>query len=67
MSLRLKSRSLRSRMPKNTHKMYEIKDGKIERKGPFCSRCGKGYFMADHGDRMACGHCGFTIFKTQDK
>ena len=54
-------------MPKNTHELYEIKDGKIERKRPFCSRCGKGYFMADHGDRMACGHCGFTIFKTQDK
>lgn len=54
-------------MPKNTHELYEIKDGKIERKRPFCSRCGKGYFMADHGDRMTCGHCGFTIFKTKNK
>ena len=67
MSLRLINRSLINRMPKNTHKMYEIKDGKIERKTPFCSRCGKGYFMADHGDRISCGYCGFSLPKTRQK
>ncbi len=50
---------------KKTHEHYEIKDGKLERKRPFCNRCGRGYFMADHGDRYTCGHCGFTIFKSQ--
>ena len=54
-------------MPKNTHKMYEVKDGKLERKRPFCSRCGKGFFLADHGNRMTCGHCSFTIFKMKEK
>lgn len=44
---------------------YQIKDGKIERKRPFCNRCGRGYFMADHGNRYTCGNCGFTIFKTK--
>ena len=51
---------------KKTHEKYEIVDGKLERKRPFCNRCGRGYFMADHGDRYACGHCGFTIFRTKE-
>ncbi|MCK4269613.1 MAG: 30S ribosomal protein S27ae [Methanogenium sp.] len=28
-----------------------------------CPRCGPGVFMADHGDRQACGKCGYTEFK----
>lgn len=44
-------------------KDYAIKDGKLERIRPFCNRCGRGYFMADHGNRLTCGKCGFTIFK----
>ena len=44
-------------------KDYVIKDGKLERVRPFCNRCGRGYFMADHGNRLTCGKCGFTIFK----
>jgi small subunit ribosomal protein S27Ae len=47
------------------YKKYEIKDGKLERKRPFCNRCGRGYFMADHGDRYTCGNCGFTMFKSK--
>jgi small subunit ribosomal protein S27Ae len=47
------------------YKKYEIKDGKLERKRPFCNRCGRGYFMADHGDRYTCGNCGFTMFKSR--
>ncbi|MEM1586536.1 MAG: 30S ribosomal protein S27ae [Candidatus Bathyarchaeia archaeon] len=42
---------------------YKIEDGKLKRLLPFCDRCGPGYFMADHGDRYACGHCGFTKYK----
>lgn len=52
---------------KNINRIYTIKDGKLERRLPFCNRCGRGYFMADHGDRLTCGHCGFTIFKSEDK
>lgn len=48
-------------------KHYEIKDGKLERKRPFCNRCGRGYFMADHGDRYTCGNCGYTMFKPKDR
>lgn len=42
---------------------YKIERGELVRLLPFCERCGPGYFMADHGDRYTCGHCGFTRYK----
>jgi small subunit ribosomal protein S27Ae len=57
----------RSEMSDIVSKHYEIKDGKLERKRPFCNRCGRGYFMADHGDRYTCGNCGYTIFKKEEE
>jgi small subunit ribosomal protein S27Ae len=42
---------------------YNINEKKLERLLPFCERCGPGYFMANHGDRYTCGHCGFTRYK----
>lgn len=42
---------------------YKTEGEKLERLLPFCERCGPGYFMADHGDRYTCGHCGFTRYK----
>jgi small subunit ribosomal protein S27Ae len=45
---------------------YKIEKGKIERLLPTCERCGLGYFMADHGDRYSCGHCGFTRYKVKN-
>jgi small subunit ribosomal protein S27Ae len=44
-------------------KMYAIEDKKIIRKNPFCPRCGKGTFTADHGDFWSCGKCGLRIRK----
>jgi len=44
---------------------YKIEGKKLDRRNPFCNRCGKGYFMADHGNRYACGRCGFTVFKSR--
>ena len=49
---------------KATHKRYEIWEKGLTRLRPYCERCGPGYFMADHGDRFSCGHCGFTRYKT---
>ena len=46
--------------------LYEGKDDKLERKNPVCPRCGGGVFMADHGDRYACGKCGYTEMKNKD-
>jgi len=48
---------------KGVFSLYKIEDDKVTRLRPTCERCGPGYFMADHGDRYTCGHCGFTRYK----
>jgi len=42
---------------------YKIEGDNLKRLLPFCERCGIGYFMANHGNRFTCGHCGFTRYK----
>ena len=44
-------------------RMYEVKDGKVTRKGQTCPRCGDGVFLASHADRLSCGKCGYTEYK----
>ena len=44
---------------------YKVDATGMTRLRPYCERCGHGYFMADHGDRYACGHCGFTRYKRE--
>ncbi len=48
---------------KGAFALYKLDKDKVSRLRPTCERCGPGYFMADHGDRYACGHCGFTRYK----
>ena len=48
---------------KHVSSYYKIDENGIKRLLPLCERCGPGYFMADHGDRYTCGHCGFTRYK----
>jgi small subunit ribosomal protein S27Ae len=43
--------------------LYKVEADKVLRLRPTCERCGTGYFMADHGNRYTCGHCGFTRYK----
>ena len=54
-------------------KLYDTEENltKIERdhvleKNSECVRCSHGVFMADHGDRYACGKCGYTQFKGKE-
>lgn len=44
--------------------LYKVENNQIVRLRPTCERCGPGYFMADHGGRYTCGHCGFTRYKS---
>jgi len=48
---------------KGAYTRYKVDDKGLTRLRPYCERCGQGYFMADHGDRYSCGHCGFTRYK----
>ncbi len=48
---------------KGVFTLYKVEGEKAVRLRPTCERCGPGYFMADHGNRYTCGHCGFTKYK----
>lgn len=56
-------REKRKKDEKGVFSLYKIDEAKVVRQRPTCERCGPGYFMADHGDRYSCGHCGFTRYK----
>ena len=43
-------------------KLYGAKGDKLERKNKFCPKCGAGFFLATHKDRLTCGNCGYTEF-----
>lgn len=53
----------RKKKEKGVFTLYKVEKDTIVRLRPTCERCGPGYFMADHGDRYSCGHCGFTRYK----
>ena len=53
----------KKRKRKGLFSHYKIEGDSLKRLLPFCERCGIGYFMADHGGRYTCGHCGFTRYK----
>ena len=57
----------RKKRKKGVFSLYKVEKDKIVRLRPTCERCGPGYFMADHGDRYTCGHCGFTRYKPAEK
>jgi len=44
------------------HKLYKLEKESLTRLRKECPRCGRGYFMAQHGNRLTCGHCGFTTY-----
>ena len=49
---------------KKAFSYYKLDEEKgVSRLRPFCERCGPGYFMANHGNRFTCGHCGFTRYR----
>ncbi|MCD6154834.1 MAG: 30S ribosomal protein S27ae [archaeon GB-1867-097] len=49
------------------HQLYEYdySTGKIILKRKLCPRCKR--VMAFHGDRYACGFCGYTLFIKKNK
>lgn len=60
-------REKKKRISKKIFTLYKLEPGKVVRLRPVCERCGPGYFMANHGNRYTCGHCGFTRYKPAEK
>jgi len=47
--------------------IFKVEGDKISRLRRHCPKCGDGFFLADHKDRLSCGKCGYTEFKKTGK
>jgi small subunit ribosomal protein S27Ae len=47
------------------HELFKVEGEKITRIRRYCPKCGVGVFLAEHKDRLSCGSCGYTEFKTK--
>jgi len=47
------------------HKLYKTEGSTLSRLRKECPRCGRGYFMAQHTNRLTCGNCGYTTYTTK--
>ncbi|MBI3859911.1 MAG: 30S ribosomal protein S27ae [Thaumarchaeota archaeon] len=47
------------------HKLYKLDGASLTRLRKECQRCGRGYFMGQHGNRMTCGNCGYTTYQSK--
>jgi small subunit ribosomal protein S27Ae len=47
------------------HKLYNLEGDKLAKLRKECPRCGRGYFMAEHDNRLTCGNCGYTTYKNK--
>jgi len=48
--------------PSGIYQLYEKKGDKVERKNKHCMKCGPGFFLAAHKDRLVCGKCGYVEY-----
>jgi ubiquitin-small subunit ribosomal protein S27Ae len=48
------------------YKKYTI-EGDTIKKAKSCPRCGPGVFLMDTSNRLYCGKCRYTEFKTSEK
>ncbi|MBI2184873.1 MAG: 30S ribosomal protein S27ae [Thaumarchaeota archaeon] len=46
-------------------KFYKVSGAELTRLKKECPRCGKGFFLAEHRDRLTCGNCGYSSFKSK--
>jgi ubiquitin-small subunit ribosomal protein S27Ae len=38
-------------------KLYSVSGNSVKRAKKTCPKCGDGYFLAEHKDRLTCGNC----------
>jgi small subunit ribosomal protein S27Ae len=50
-----------------SHKLFKVDGESLTRLRKECPRCGKGYFMAQHSNRLTCGNCGYTVYLQAQK
>lgn len=44
--------------------LFKIEGENVTRTRKHCPKCGPGVFLAEHKNRLSCGKCGYTEFKS---
>jgi len=47
---------------KSQSSYYKAEGEKLVRSRKFCPKCGPGFFLGEHGNRVTCGRCHYTEF-----
>jgi len=47
--------------------IFKLEGNNITRMRKHCPKCGAGVFLAEHKNRLSCGSCGYTEFKSSGK
>ena len=47
--------------------LFKVEGDKIVRLRRNCPKCGDGVFLAEHKNRVSCGNCGYTEFKSSSR
>jgi len=45
---------------KSRGSLYEVSGDSIKPKNRHCPKCGPGFFLGAHKDRVVCGKCGYV-------
>ncbi len=54
-------KKVKNKKPSKRYSKYKIESGKLKR-NKTCPKCGPGFFLAEHKDRLYCGSCRYTEF-----
>jgi small subunit ribosomal protein S27Ae len=57
-------KKIKNKKPSEIWKKYKIQDNKIIRKRA-CPKCGIPNYLAEHKDRLYCGHCHYLEMKSK--
>jgi len=44
--------------------IFKVEGDKVTRLRRHCPKCGSGVFLGEHKDRLSCGTCGYTEYKS---
>ncbi len=47
--------------------VFKVEGQNVNRTRKHCPKCGPGVFLAEHKNRVSCGKCGYTEFKSGGK
>jgi ubiquitin-small subunit ribosomal protein S27Ae len=59
-------KKVKNKVPSKVWTKYKV-EGSTLKKEKTCPKCGPGYFLADHSNRLFCGKCHYLETKTQEK